>query len=99
MSNNQYFSNSTDRSLQDDFDRLTARAIRVIGADRIWKLDSARIRQFNLALGSIQAKNTSIEAIADYELSAAFETVIKEGSLAIHILAPNNDPRALSLAA
>lgn len=99
MSNNHYALDLFDRSLQDDFDRLAARAIRVIGADRIWKLEPARIRHLNLALGFIQAKNKSIEAVADHELRAAFETVVDEGSMPVHMPAPNNDTGVQFLAA
>lgn len=69
------------RTLQDDFDRLAARTIRVVGSDRIYQLDHNQIGRLNAALGKIQLGKSAPEMVTDRELIGAFDAVVDEGSM------------------
>ena len=61
---------------QDDYDRLSNKAVSVIGQDRIDVLSIAQTNLLNASLDRIIKGRGSVEAVTDMELIGAYEMIV-----------------------
>ena len=61
---------------QDDYDRLSNKAVSVIGQDRIDVLSRAQTNLLNVSLDRIIKRRGSVEAVTDMELIGAYEMIV-----------------------
>lgn len=61
---------------QDNYDRLSNKAVSVIGQDRIDVLSIAQTNLLNASLDRIIKRRGSVEAVTDMELIGAYEMIV-----------------------
>jgi hypothetical protein len=61
---------------QDNYDRLSKKAVSVIGQDRIDVLSIAQTNLLNASLDRIIKRRGSVEAVTDMELIGAYEMIV-----------------------
>ena len=66
----------SDVLTQDDYDRLSNKAVSVIGQDRIDVLSRAQTNLLNVSLDRIIKRRGSVEAVTDMELIGAYEMIV-----------------------
>lgn len=66
----------SDVLTQDDYDRLSNKAVSVIGQDRIDVLSIAQTNLLNASLDRIIKGRGSVEAVTDMELIGAYEMIV-----------------------
>ena len=66
----------SDVLMQDDYDRLSNKAVSVIGQDRIDVLSIAQTNLLNASLDRIIKGRGSVEAVTDMELIGAYDMIV-----------------------
>ena len=66
----------SDVLTQDDYDRLSNKAVSVIGQDRIDVLSIAQTNLLNASLDRIIKGRGSVEAVTDMELIGAYDMIV-----------------------
>jgi hypothetical protein len=62
---------------QDDYDRLSHKAVRVIGHQRILDMSKAQTHLLDGSLGRILRRAGSVEAVTDLQLIGAYEMIVE----------------------
>ena len=76
MANDYTESDYSDVLTRDDYDRLSIKAVNVIGTDLIDALSRAQINLLNASLDRIIKRRGSVEAVTDMELIGAYEMIV-----------------------